>query len=90
MSYGVVMSPGALEDLDKFPLPLQQWVEAEIRRLAAAPVQISVPSRFPYLPGQCLRIETRFDEHTWSATILFRYTQDESYIEILGIPSSRV
>jgi mRNA-degrading endonuclease RelE of RelBE toxin-antitoxin system len=85
MSYAVVLAPDALEDLAHLPPPIQNLVEVELRRLAENPTGLSRPSHFPYLPGQIYRIELRIDQLHYYIRILFRYSQDETALEIFGI-----
>ena len=88
MSYAVVLAPAALEDLAKLPPPLQNLVEAELKRLAADPVKLSRPSHFPYIPCQMHAIDVPHDQATYYIKVLFRYSQDEQSIEIIGIAES--
>jgi len=90
MSYGVVVTDEALSDFQRLPRPLQQRVEYEIRRLAGDPVRLSRPSAFPYVPAQCYRIEGSHEGGTWFITVLFRYSADETTIEIFGMPFMQI
>jgi hypothetical protein len=48
MSYDPVITPRAAEDLAALPLPVQNFLELQINRLAEAPSQLSRPAVFPY------------------------------------------
>jgi hypothetical protein len=86
MSYGVVVTDEALSDLQRLPHPLQQRLEYEIRRLAQDPVRLSRPSAFPHVPAQCYRLEASHQGGRYFITVLFRYSVDETRIEIFSIP----
>lgn len=85
MSYAVVLAPEALDDLANLPLPVQNLIENELRRLGADPVSLSRPAHFPYVQAQCYKLETTHDDVRHFITILFRYSQDELSIEVFAI-----
>jgi mRNA-degrading endonuclease RelE of RelBE toxin-antitoxin system len=90
VNYAVVIAPEALNDLDQLPSRVRQEVEYGIRRLATDPVRLSKPSTFPYVPAQCYRIKGSHGRSAFFITVLFRYSRDETAIEIFAIASSEV
>jgi len=76
--------------LARLPPPVQNLVEAEVRRLAEDPVHLSRPSIFPYIPCQSYRVTTTHDDVQYFMTVLFRYSQDETTIHIIGIATTRI
>lgn len=87
MPYGLTYSPEAEEDIGRLPVPLQQFVEVELTRLASDPAALSRPSAFPFLPN-CQLFQFQhpdFDGERHDFTALFRYTQDETAIQIISL-----
>lgn len=87
MDYDVILSPHAERDFLAFPLPLQNFVESHIHKLAADPINLSRKSVFPYPEGgQIYQFHhPNFDGYRHDFTILFRYGQDEQTLQIVGI-----
>jgi hypothetical protein len=87
MPYEVILSPRAAADFISLPGPLQDFLEYSIDHLAENPVQLSRPSAFPYPPNaqlfQVERADADGERHFF--TILFRYSQNETAIEVIGI-----
>jgi hypothetical protein len=87
MSYDIVLSPQAIEDLARWSLPLQNYVEQQLLRLADNPAALSRSSAFPY-PSHCQLFHPgaiELDGVRHEFTVLFRYSQDETSLEIAGI-----
>lgn len=87
MSYAVVLTQPAAEDLARInPLCLEQ-VQAALSRLADNPIDIGRRAHFPYPRGQMhqFRCVAGGEEHP--ITILFRYAdvRSENVIGVVGI-----
>jgi len=87
MNYEVILSPQAEQDFSALPLPLQNYLEHQLQRLAASPTTDTRPAAFPYPTGSQLfqPDEVVLDEQCHEFTILFRYGQDEKSLQIVGI-----
>lgn len=87
MPYTVILSPQAEADFLSFPPGLQSFIEQNINRLAENPVQLSRRGAFPYPENaQLFHFDhPNLDGKAHFFTILFRYSQDETTIEIIGI-----
>ena len=89
MSYDVAISNQALEDLADLPLPVANFVEQAIRRLAEDPTKLGRPCRFPYPLGQIYELEHDFEDYRYYLAILFKYGQDERTLHIVGVGRNR-
>ena len=85
MSYEPVITPRAAEDLAALPLPVQNFLEQQINRLAEAPSQLSRPAVFPYPPGQMSEFEHELEGVHYHLTVHFRFGQDERTLIIYAI-----
>ncbi len=87
MSFAVVLSPEAEEDLGKLPPLVASYVLDELDRLAANPGGLRRPSHFPYLPGaQAFHCEPYEHEGVrYFPYVQFKYGQDEQSLYILFI-----
>jgi hypothetical protein len=87
MSYEIILSPQAEEDMTRWPGVLQDYIEEQLLQLATDPVGLSRPSAFPYPPSCQLflpdPIEHDGADHEF--VVLFRYSQDETALEVVGI-----
>lgn len=87
MPYQIVLSSQATSDLSRWPLPLQNYLEQQLLRLAADPTGLSQPGTFPY-PADCQLFQPDpvvLDDQRHELTILFRYDQDEITIHVIAI-----
>jgi hypothetical protein len=90
MPYGLIYSAQAEEDLGNLPADLLPFIEARLLDLARQPATLSRPSVSPpYPPGgqiyQCRRPHFSPWDVEHHFTVLFRYSQDETTLYILGI-----
>ena len=86
MSYAVELTPVAEGDLDSLPPMLASHVLEQLDRLAADPVRLSRRGSFPHPLYQKYQFYWPPDApREAEVTILFRYSQDETTLEIVGI-----
>jgi hypothetical protein len=87
MAYRLRLSPDAAERLASLAKPLRNHVVTHLHALSANPAQVSMPGHFPYPPNLQVYHIVPFvegeDRHDF--TVLFRYAQDETCLEIIGI-----
>ena len=91
MIYEVVLLPLAEQDIRALPLPLQNYVEEQLNRLASQPASLSRPSAFPF-PPNCQLFQpdpVQLDDEVHYFTVIFQYAQDETTLRILGIGHTR-
>jgi len=86
MNYHIDLSDIAIEDLNGLPRPVRKFTIAQLESLGEDPALLSVPTHYPY-PPNCQIFLFDFDsgEERWYVCILFRYSQDERSLEIIGI-----
>ena len=87
VGYDIILSPGALDELVRLPLSVQNYVEQQLERLAADPMALGRRSAFPY-PSNCQLFIPEpiiLDQWRHDLTILFRFGQDENTLQIIGI-----
>lgn len=87
MSYAVVFTRPAIEDLARIPTPVIDVLRSELDKLAANPVSVSRPAHFPYPQCQMHQFFCIADGDRHVVTILFRYadSRSENVIGLLGI-----
>jgi hypothetical protein len=86
MSYAVELTPTAERDLNALPPMLASHVLDHLDRLAADPVRLSRRGAFPHPLHQKYQFTWPPDAPLEAeVTILFRYSQDETALEIVGI-----
>ena len=85
--YRAIFSSEAREDFAKLPYQLRKVVRSEIERLCESPATISRPAPTPPFPPnrQVFEFNTIMDGFDHRFAVLFRYTQDEQGLFILGI-----
>ncbi|MDB5354284.1 MAG: hypothetical protein JWN24_737 [Phycisphaerales bacterium] len=85
MSYGVVMSTKASEDLARLPYALAEFVIQQIMHLSDDPVNRSRRATFPLPRGQICTCTREFKDVEYHFTIRFDYGLDEKHIRIASI-----
>ena len=86
MSYAVRLTPDAERDLARLSPMLASHTLDQLDRLAADPVRLSRPPSFPHPLFQKYQFFWPPDAPLEAqVTILFRYSQDETAIEVVGI-----
>jgi hypothetical protein len=86
MSYAVELTPSAERDLAALPPLLHSHALDQLDRLASDPVRFSRRASFPHPPHQKYQFTWPPDApREAEVTVLFRYSQDETTIEIVGI-----
>jgi hypothetical protein len=86
MSYAVELTQTAERDLAGLQPLLASHVLEQLDRLAAAPVRLSRRGAFPHPLHQKYQFPWPPDApREADVTILFRYSQDETTLEIVGI-----
>ena len=86
MSYAVALTPVAERDLEALPPMLASHVLDQLDRLAADPVRLSRRASFPHPLYQKYQFDWPTDAPPEAeVTILFRYSQDDTTLEIVGI-----
>jgi hypothetical protein len=86
MSYAVVLSDAAADDLLALPADVALRVEQELRRLAQDPVGLGRRAHFPYPRGQMYQFDVvSVAGPTYRITILFKFHPDEQRLLIAGI-----
>lgn len=87
MSYRIILSPKAEDQLAALESPLQNAVEAQLRRLAENPTGLSRRSVTPPWPPDCQLYEFghELDRRRHHFAVLFRYGVDEETLFVLGI-----
>lgn len=88
MSYHLLYTEKAVEQLLRLPDGFVDAAERNLLRLAAAPASLSVPIASPPFPprGQLYHFETRDSAgKRWFFTVIFRYSQDETALHILSV-----
>ena len=88
MSYGVKWAPEADEDLSRIALKhpvAASFILDRIDELGEDPVRLSQPPSFPHRLIPKFQFWAPADEVRLHVTVLFRYSIDEKFIEIVGI-----
>jgi hypothetical protein len=83
MSYELIFSNEAEEDLGRLPPHLLNIVEEHLDRLAEHPAAVSRPSVSPPYPPGFMMYSFRHDEADGTEhrfTVLFRYMADEAHL----------
>jgi mRNA-degrading endonuclease RelE of RelBE toxin-antitoxin system len=88
VSYGIIVSREAVEDLRGLTPPAQDLVNDELEKLAADPLSRGTRSHFPYRVGQMYQFAGRFDDRTHHFTVLFKFTVDERNLYVYAIAVS--
>lgn len=88
MGYQVKLSPEFAESFRNLPRSIWDFVKNHIHTLASDPVNLSRRSALPY-PPNCqlyhLQPPCSAEGYRHHLTILFRYGQDETSIELIGL-----
>jgi hypothetical protein len=88
VSYELLYTDKAIGQLDRLPEGTSDGVEFHLRRLADAPVTLSVRIASPPFPprGQLFHFTATDDTgRPWFFTIIFRYSQDEATLRLLSV-----
>jgi hypothetical protein len=88
MSYSLLYTDKAVGQLDRLPAEFVDAVESNMLRLAGSPTSLSVPIASPPFPprGQLFHFEvTDSANKRWFFTVIFRYSQDETALQILSV-----
>lgn len=88
MNYDLEYSRRAEDVLATLPGHVLQFVERQLLRLAADPVNLSRPSVFPYPPGTQLYTfgyQDPAEADEWRFSIHFVYAEDEKTLRIAAI-----
>jgi hypothetical protein len=87
MSYKVVLTDVAIEDLKRIPPLVHEFIRAELSRLGEDPINVGRRSHFPYPQGLMHQFTCVADGDEHVVTILFKYADvpSENVIGVLGI-----
>lgn len=87
MPYQLFYSPEAQEDIEGLSLPLQNFIQVNLERLADNPIKLSRRSVFPFPPNaQLFQFHhPDFDGRRHDFSVLFRFGQDEATLEIVAV-----
>jgi hypothetical protein len=86
MSYEVILSPAAEDQFANLPAPVQQFIEEKLNRLAENPWQaVHEHGRYLGLATLYHVEENVFDQEAHVFNIPFRFSQDETSLQILAI-----
>lgn len=87
MSYDLLFSPVAEEDLERMPQELRIQFAIRLDELAESPTRYSKPSLSPpYWPGHQMRqFSVELDDVLHHCVILFKYMADEQTLWIAGL-----
>jgi hypothetical protein len=92
MSYEVLLVEKAEATLAALPDEFRTIVEQHLIDLAQSPVSLSRRAVFPYPPGsQLYEFDVDYGGQDWDHfAILFRYSQDETSLVVIGIGHSKL